>query len=197
VESSNEADGEGILWFGLYLLLILFPFIVQWLRHSPGVEGRAFSLQFSAACGYVAFSVMAFEFALISRVGFVSAAFGQDSLLKFHRQMGLVAALLVALHVIFILGNGYSAVSLVRPADGPLRRRLSFQPLHRGQHGDFLGSRFNRFCNGKCGEYKAAMVGEPQSTRSANAIYSFHWISDQSGRSADETRCRSYRRWRN
>ncbi|MFL6448504.1 MAG: ferric reductase-like transmembrane domain-containing protein [Bryobacteraceae bacterium] len=98
---------KGILWFGLYLLLILFPLIVGWLRHSPGVEGRSFSLQFSAACGYVAFSVMAFEFALIARVEFVSAAVGQDSLLKFHRQMGIVAALLLALHVIFVFRNGY------------------------------------------------------------------------------------------
>jgi len=109
---------KGILWFGFYLLLILFPLIVGWLWHSPGVEGRAFSLQFSAACGYVAFSIMAFELALIAKVAFVSAAFGQDSLLKFHRQMGLVAALLVVLHVIFVLRNGYPFEWLYPVYDG-------------------------------------------------------------------------------
>ena len=45
--------GKGILWFGLYLLVILLPLIVSWLRHPAEVEGRAFSLLFSAACGYV------------------------------------------------------------------------------------------------------------------------------------------------
>ena len=112
---------KGTLWFGVYLLLILFPLIVGWLRHSSGVEGRAFSLQFSAACGYVAFSVMAFEFALVARVGFVSAAYGQDSLLKFQRQMGLVAALLVALHVIFIFRNGYPLEWLYPIYDGMIQ----------------------------------------------------------------------------
>lgn len=109
---------KGILWFGLYLLLILFPLIVGWLWHSPDVEGRAFSLQFSAACGYVAFSVMAFELALIAKVAFISAAFGQDTLLKFHRQMGLVAALLVALHVIFVFRNDYPLEWLYPIYDG-------------------------------------------------------------------------------
>jgi predicted ferric reductase len=98
---------RGILWFGLYLFLILFPLIVGWLRHPPAAEGRAFSLQFATACGYVAFSIMAFEFALIARLAMVSSAFGQDALLQFHRQMGMVAALLVALHVVFVFKNGY------------------------------------------------------------------------------------------
>jgi predicted ferric reductase len=89
-----------LLWFGSYLLLILFPLIVGWLKHPPEVEGRAFSLQFSTTCGYVAVSVMAFEFSLISRVGLMASAFGQDALLKFHRLMGLAATVLVLLHVV-------------------------------------------------------------------------------------------------
>jgi predicted ferric reductase len=112
---------RGSLWLSLYLLAILFPLITGWLRHSPEVEGRAFSLQFSAACGYVGLSVMAFEFSLISRIGLFSSAFGQDALLKFHRQMGLVAAVLVVLHVVFVFRNGYPMAWLNPFADGSIQ----------------------------------------------------------------------------
>jgi predicted ferric reductase len=110
-----------LVWFGLYLLLILFPLIAGWLKHPPEVEGRAFSLQFSTACGYVALSVMAFEFALISRVGFTAAVFGQDALLKFHRQIGIAAALLVLLHVLFVFRNGYPVAWLKPISDGSIQ----------------------------------------------------------------------------
>jgi predicted ferric reductase len=112
---------RGILWFGFYLLMILFPLIVGWLRHPPEVEGRGFLLQFAAACGYVALSVMAFEFALISRVGFFALAFGQDTLLQFHRQMGMVAAVLIVMHAILTIANGYPVTWLLPYSDGSLQ----------------------------------------------------------------------------
>lgn len=109
---------RGAAWLACYLLLILFPLIVGWLWHSPGVEGRPFSLQFSTACGYVALTVMAFEFSLISRVGFAAAVFGQDALLQFHRQMGFVAAALILMHVVFVLRNGYPLTWLIPFSEG-------------------------------------------------------------------------------
>jgi predicted ferric reductase len=109
------------LCFGSYLLLILFPLIVGWLKHPPEVEGRAFSLQFSTACGYVALTVMAFEFSLISHVGLIASAFGQDALLKFHRLMGLVATVLVLLHLVFVFKNGYPVTWLNPFADGSIQ----------------------------------------------------------------------------
>ncbi len=112
---------RGLFWFGFYLVLILFPLLVGWLRHPPEVEGRAFSLQFSVACGYVGLSVMAFEFVLISRVSVVSSAFGQDVLLKFHRQMGVVATVLIAAHAVLIFRNGYPVSWLNPIGDGVVK----------------------------------------------------------------------------
>jgi 3-phenylpropionate/trans-cinnamate dioxygenase ferredoxin reductase subunit len=109
---------KGLLWFGCYVLAILLPLIVAWLWHPPEVEGRAFSLQFSAACGYVSLSVMTFEFTLISRIGFFASAFGQDTLLQFHRQMGTVAAALILLHVAFVFRNGYPMMWLIPFSEG-------------------------------------------------------------------------------
>jgi predicted ferric reductase len=112
---------RGFFWFGCYLLVILFPLIGGWLRHPAEVEGRPFWLLFSSACGYVALSTMAFEFVLISRVGMFASAFGQDVLLKFHRQMGVVAVVLIALHVIFVFRNGYPVAWLNPLADGTVQ----------------------------------------------------------------------------
>jgi predicted ferric reductase len=109
------------LFLFAYLVVILFPLLLGWLRHSPAAEGRAFSLQLAAACGYVGLSVMAFEFALISRIGFFASVLGPDSLLKFHRQMGMVAAVLVALHVVFVFRNGYPMTWLNPFADGDIQ----------------------------------------------------------------------------
>ena len=64
-------------------------------------------MQFGVACGFAAFSIMAFEFALVSKVRSVTGAFGQDVLLQFHRQMGIVAAVLIAGHAVLMFRSGY------------------------------------------------------------------------------------------
>jgi predicted ferric reductase len=64
---------------------------------------------------------MAFEFALISRIGVVSSAFGQDTLLQFHRQMGVVAAALIVLHAVFVFRNGYPLEWLNPFSDGMIK----------------------------------------------------------------------------
>ncbi len=56
-----------ISWLVGYVLLIASPLAVGVTWPAAGA-GRPFWLQFGAACGFVAFSIMAFEFALISKV---------------------------------------------------------------------------------------------------------------------------------
>ena len=97
---------RGIIWFGFYLFLVLFPLVIGAVFHPAG--GRSFSLELGVACGYVGLAIMAFEFALISRVKPVSGAFGQDALEQFHRQMGYVAVMFVLAHPILLFLSGYS-----------------------------------------------------------------------------------------
>ena len=95
-----------VLWFGAYLLLITLPLFIG--AHWPAEGGeRPFWMQFGVACGFAAFSIMAFEFALVSKVRSVTGAFGQDVLLQFHRQMGIVAAALIAGHAVLMFRSGY------------------------------------------------------------------------------------------
>jgi predicted ferric reductase len=97
---------KAISWFGTYLLLIVLPLFVAALWPGDGA-GRPFWMQFGVACGFAAFTIMAFEFALVSKVRPVTGAFGQDVLLQFHRQMGIVAAALIAGHAVLMFRTGY------------------------------------------------------------------------------------------
>jgi predicted ferric reductase len=97
---------KSILWMLGYVLLIVSPLAVAALWPAEGA-GRPFWMQFGVACGFAAFSIMAFEFALISKVRAVTGAFGQDVLLQFHRQMGIVAAALIAGHAFLMFRSGY------------------------------------------------------------------------------------------
>jgi predicted ferric reductase len=97
---------RGAIWFGSYLTLILFPLIVGAL--FPGdAGGRPFALQFGIACGFVGLSVMSFEYALTSKMSVLAAAFGQEALLRFHKLMGLLAVLLLVIHVVLMMLVGY------------------------------------------------------------------------------------------
>jgi predicted ferric reductase len=95
-----------ILWLGASLLLIVLPLLVAAFWPAEGA-GRPFWMQFGVACGFAAFSIMALEFTLISKVKSVTGIFGQDVLLQFHRQMGIVAAVLIAGHAVLMFRSGY------------------------------------------------------------------------------------------
>ena len=97
---------RGAIWFGAYTILILFPLVVGAI--APGnAAGRPFLMQFGVACGFVALSVISLEYALISRMSSLAAAFGQDALLQFHRLIGTLATFLVVIHVVLMMFSGY------------------------------------------------------------------------------------------
>lgn len=93
---------RGVVWFGLYCLLLLLPLGVALLA-DPIDRARPFLVEFSVALGFVAFAILTVEFALVSRLKAASAPFGTDALMLFHRQMGLAAAAFVVLHVALLL----------------------------------------------------------------------------------------------
>jgi predicted ferric reductase len=98
---------RGALWFGTYLVLILFPLVIGAVDPGNGA-GKPFAMQFGIACGFVGLSVMAFEYAMISRVRTLAGAFGQDALLQLHRLMGILATVLLVVHaVLMVMLSGY------------------------------------------------------------------------------------------
>lgn len=96
---------RGTFSFGAYVFLLLFPLIIGALSRRPG-QGRGFWVEFAVACGYVGLAIMAAQFALVSRVQFVSGIFGQDALQYFHKQMGYAVTGFVLAHPMLLFLHG-------------------------------------------------------------------------------------------
>ncbi|HET6497980.1 MAG TPA: ferric reductase-like transmembrane domain-containing protein [Coriobacteriia bacterium] len=106
---------RGVFWFGLYLALILLPLIVGAVVYDPG--HAASPLVYAAiACGYIALALMATELALVSRFGGVAAAFGLDSLLQFHRQVGIASVGFALAHPLLLLVDGAYPIRILVPS---------------------------------------------------------------------------------
>ncbi len=112
---------RGIVWFGLYVTLVLLPLGVA-LIFDPIAARRAPAVEFAVAAGFIAFTLIAFEFALVSRLRAASEPFGTDALMQFHRQMGLVALLFLVIHPLALAGHGAS-LAMLDPFAGGLAQR--------------------------------------------------------------------------
>lgn len=97
---------QGAFWFGLYLLLILFPLVVGSI-FRPANAPDSILTNLSAAFGYIGFGIMALEMALIARIQRAASAFGLDALQQFHKQIGYVAVCMVLAHPALLLLDGY------------------------------------------------------------------------------------------
>lgn len=86
----------GLLIVGLYIVLALVPLLVGLAPPTPG--GRAFWLELSVALGFVGLGQLAVQFALIARFRRISEPFGIDLVMQYHRQIGIMAVLLVLAH---------------------------------------------------------------------------------------------------
>lgn len=92
-------------WAVGYLAVALLPLAFLLLRPVP--VRRGFWIEFGVAIGFVGLAMMCLQAVLTARFAAVSKSVGQDNLLQFHRQAGLVAFGLVAAHpVILLLGDG-------------------------------------------------------------------------------------------
>ena len=105
---------RAIFWFGLYVLLVAFPLLVAGVA-TPRSGSPSVLVDLADALGYLAFSVMALELALVSRMDEAAGAFGLDALLRFHREMGVAALLLVGAHVGLLLATRGYPLAILSP----------------------------------------------------------------------------------
>jgi predicted ferric reductase len=108
---------RGAVWFGFYLILILFPLLVGSIFRPPGASD-SFLINLSAGLAYVGFAIMALELALISRVKPAASAFGLDVLQQFHKEIGITAFLMVLAHPLLLVLSGYPWRILLWPGAG-------------------------------------------------------------------------------
>jgi len=96
------------------------------LALSAGAGGRGDLLaELSLTSGLLAFSALVAAIILPSRIRSLTTAFGIERVLRSHRWMGLTAAVLVLVHVIFVLAHRPSDVRLLYPPSAPPRARAA------------------------------------------------------------------------
>ena len=90
---------RAMLWAVSFLVLALAPMLLAYL--GP-VAPRTFWIEAGVGLGFVGLGIMLLQFVLTGRYQRVATTFGLDSMLQFHRQMGLVAVGFILAHPILL-----------------------------------------------------------------------------------------------
>lgn len=113
---------SGLFWLLLYLLIVLVPVFL--MLAPPAPSGRPFLLEFAVALGFVGLTQIGLQFILIARFRRVTAPYGIDIILRYHRQIALVAVAAVLLHPVLILVDTPARIALFNPLAGNWASRL-------------------------------------------------------------------------
>jgi predicted ferric reductase len=106
----------GVFWIALYLLVVGAPI---WLMLVPPVpSGRGFWLELSVALGFAGLTQIAVQFVLIARFKRVTAPYGIDVILQYHRTIAVVAVAAVLAHPLILIIDNPSRVALLNPVGG-------------------------------------------------------------------------------
>ncbi len=104
---------------GLYLTLTLVPLFV--ILAGSGVQGRGFWVEFGVAIGFVGLAMLCLQSVLTARYPRLSGAIGQDTMLQFHRQAGIVAFGFVLAHPVILIAADSSFWEFLDPRVNFLR----------------------------------------------------------------------------
>ncbi len=114
----------GIFWIGLYLLVVLVPVFLMLVPPTP--SGRGFWREFSVALGFVGLTQIALQFVLIARFRQVTAPYGIDIILRYHRQIAMVSVAAILLHPTILVIDYPSRLALLNPFGGNLASRVAW-----------------------------------------------------------------------
>lgn len=105
---------RGIIFFGIYVFLVTLPLSTALISNPSRTPGTML-VNIAIGAGFLGYSLMALEFALISRIKAAAQPFGQDALQLFHNWMGIFALLLLLAHPILLIVFGYPANCWLNP----------------------------------------------------------------------------------
>jgi predicted ferric reductase len=114
---------RGIFWVCIYAFVVIAPLLVA--RAGVPRPGQGFITDFSVALGFVALSVMVLQFGLVARLQRLSAPFGMDALIQYHRQIGYVALLFALVHPALVFANDPRKLALLHWPTAPNRARFA------------------------------------------------------------------------
>lgn len=113
---------QGVLWITLYLLLTLAPLFL--LLVGPTPAGRGFWREFSVALGFAGLAMMCLQFVLTARFRWLKAPYGSDIVYYFHRQISLVAFMIVLAHPLILFIEDPARLGLLNLIAAPWRARF-------------------------------------------------------------------------
>jgi predicted ferric reductase len=112
----------GVFWLLLYLMVVMVP--VALMLTPPVPTGRGFWLELSVALGFVGLTQIGLQFILIARFRRVTAPYGIDIILRYHRQIAMVAVAAILLHPAIIMIDNPSRAKLLNPLGGNWASRM-------------------------------------------------------------------------
>jgi len=111
--SGPAAAVRGSAWVGLYLLLAVTPLVVAATANPP--PGRDVWLELSIGLGFVGLALLGLQFAVVSRLSNMSAPFGLDAVLQYHRAISFTALAFVLAHPIIIVAREQVGIGILNP----------------------------------------------------------------------------------
>jgi len=85
-----------LLRIGLYLFVLIVPLVVA-IVSQPGTD-HPFVQELAKNFAMVGYSILAMQFVLSARFGWIERSFGLDAVFRFHRTMGMYAGALLLAH---------------------------------------------------------------------------------------------------
>lgn len=107
---------SGVFWLLLYSAIVMVPIALMLVPPVPA--GRAFWLELGVALGFVGLTQIALQFVLIARFRRVTAPYGIDVVLHYHRQIAIVAVAAILLHPALIFVADPARLRLLNPLAG-------------------------------------------------------------------------------
>ena len=106
----------GVLWILVYVSVVSSPLLFMAVRPVP--PARPFLIEASIALGFVGLLMMAIQFVLTGRLPSVSAPFGIDTLLRYHRHIAGIALAFVIIHPLLVVLDDPALVAWLDPIGG-------------------------------------------------------------------------------
>jgi predicted ferric reductase len=119
---------SGVFWVVLYLFVVLLPLFLMMARLTP--PERPFWTEFSLGLGFVGVVQISIQFALIARYKNLTAPYGIDLILKYHRQIAMMAVLFLVAHPIILVVQNPSLLYLLNPIGGTTASRAGNWALY-------------------------------------------------------------------
>lgn len=118
----------GAFWLVAYLIVIVSPLIVVMVPPTPAA--KPFWVELSLALGFVGLVQIAVQFVLVARYATVTAPYGIDLILKYHRQIATIAIGLLVAHPVILVVQDPALLTLLNPFGGTLASRAGNAALY-------------------------------------------------------------------